>query len=88
MRAQGTAGGHNGLKSLISVFGTEFPRLRIGIGRDRETGEAIKHVLGRFNDEETAALPAIVDRCVIGIETWLRDGAVAAQNVVNSAVAP
>jgi PTH1 family peptidyl-tRNA hydrolase len=85
MRAQGSAGGHNGLKSLISVFGTEFPRLRVGIGRDRESGEAIRHVLGRFSDEETAALPPIVDRCITGIETWLRDGAVAAQNVVNAA---
>ncbi len=84
MRANGSAGGHNGLKSLIEVFGTEFPRLRVGIGRDREGGEAIRHVLGRFSDDETAALPAIVDRCIDGVETWLREGAAAAQNRVNA----
>jgi PTH1 family peptidyl-tRNA hydrolase len=85
MRVNGSSGGHNGLKSLIEVFGTEFPRLRVGIGRDRETGAAIRHVLGAFSPEETAALPAIVDRCIDGIETWLRDGPVAAQNRVNTA---
>ena len=84
LRVSGSSGGHNGLKSLIEVFGTEFPRLRVGIGRDRETGTAIDHVLGTFSNDETAALPSIVDRCVEGIETWLRDGAVAAQNRVNT----
>jgi PTH1 family peptidyl-tRNA hydrolase len=84
LRVNGSAGGHNGLKSLIGVFGTEFPRLRVGIGRDRESGEAIRHVLGTFAPDETAALPAIVDRCIDGIETWLREGAVAAQNRVNA----
>ncbi len=46
LRMEGSSGGHNGLKSLIEVFGTGFARLRIGIGRDRETGEALRHVLG------------------------------------------
>ncbi len=84
LRAQGSAGGHNGLKSLIAVFGDGFPRLRVGIGRDRESGEAIRHVLGRFSDEEMTALEPIVDRSIAGIETWLRDGPVAAQNIVNA----
>jgi PTH1 family peptidyl-tRNA hydrolase len=87
MRVNGSSGGHNGLKSLIAVFGTEFPRLRVGIGRDRESGEAIRHVLGAFSADETAALPAIVDRCIDGIETWVRDGPVVAQNRVNTASA-
>ena len=85
LRASGSSGGHNGLKSLIDVFGTDFARLRIGIGRDRERGEAIRHVLGAFSLEETAALPAIVGRCIDGIDAWLSDGAVAAQNIVNVA---
>ncbi len=84
MRADGSAGGHNGLKSLIEVFGMQFPRLRIGIGRDRETGEALRHVLGSFSDDERAALPAVVDRAIAGIETWLRDGPSAAMNLVNA----
>lgn len=84
MRVQGSSGGHNGLKSLIAVFGTEFPRLRIGIGRDRDVSEAIGHVLGAFNAEEQRALPDILDRSITGIELWLNDGPVAAMNVINS----
>jgi len=82
MRAEGSSGGHNGLKSLIEVFGTGFPRLRIGIGRAHE-GDAIERVLGEFTPQEAAELPALVDRCVTGAELWLREGVAAAMNVVN-----
>jgi PTH1 family peptidyl-tRNA hydrolase len=85
MRERGSSGGHNGLNSLIEVFGTDFPRLRIGIGRDREHPEAIKHVLGAFSAEEDAALPEIVDRAIAGIESWLDKGPVPAMNLVNTA---
>ncbi len=84
LRNEGSSGGHNGLKSLISVFGQGFPRLRAGIGRDRETGEAITHVLGRFSSDEEAALPALVDRCIAGIETWLTAGFEPAMVKINS----
>ncbi len=83
LRADGSSGGHNGLKSLIEVFGTGFPRLRVGIGRDRENAEAIRHVLGAFSPDETAVLPSVVDRCIAGIETWLDAGIEAAMNRVN-----
>jgi PTH1 family peptidyl-tRNA hydrolase len=88
MRESGTSGGHNGLKSLIEVFGTGFPRLRVGIGRDREHPEAIRHVLGAFGPDEQAALGAVVDRAIAGIETWLSSGAPAAMNLVNVTPAP
>ncbi|MBV8749764.1 MAG: aminoacyl-tRNA hydrolase [Candidatus Eremiobacteraeota bacterium] len=82
MRARGSSGGHNGLKSIIAAIGTDFPRLRIGIGRAHE-GDAIDRVLGPFDDEERRALPAIVERAVAGIETWLTRGVDAAMNFVN-----
>lgn len=82
MRAEGSSGGQNGLKSLIGVFGTGFPRLRVGIGRDHE-GDAIDRVLSEFDPDEAAALPAIVARAVEGIELWLSDGVAAAMNRVN-----
>ncbi len=82
MRADGSAGGHNGLKSLIEVFGTGFPRLRVGIGRGAE-GDAVDRVLGEFTPGELAALPAIVDRALAGIEAWLREGPGPAMNIVN-----
>jgi PTH1 family peptidyl-tRNA hydrolase len=84
LRAEGSSGGHNGLKSLIEVFGTGFARLRIGIGRDRESGEAIRHVLGAFSAEENEALPAVIDRCIEGIELWLRGDIQGALNRVNA----
>ena len=84
LRAEGSSGGHNGLKSLIEVFGQAFPRLRIGIGRDRENAEAIRHVLGAFSPEETEALPAVIDRCIDGIELWLRGDMQGALNRVNA----
>jgi PTH1 family peptidyl-tRNA hydrolase len=85
MRERGGSGGHNGLKSLIEVLGEDFPRLRIGIGRDRTDPEAIRHVLGAFSPEEVERLPALVDRAIAGVETWLRDGPLAAMNIVNAA---
>ena len=85
LRMEGSSGGHNGLKSLIEVFGTAFPRLRVGIGRDRESGEAIRRVLGAFSPEESAALPAVTERCIEGIELWLRGDVQGALNRVNAA---
>ncbi len=83
LRGDGSSGGHNGLKSLIEAFGPDFPRLRVGIGRDRENAAAIAHVLGAFSPEEHAALPGVVDRCIAGIEAWLEQGLTVAMNLVN-----
>jgi peptidyl-tRNA hydrolase, PTH1 family len=83
MRAEGSSGGQNGLKSLIGVLGTGFPRLRVGIGRDHQ-GDAIDRVLSEFTPEEAAALPALVARAVEGAELWLDQGVAAAMNRVNA----
>lgn len=88
LRFSGSSGGHNGLKSLIAVFGENFARLRVGIGRDREHGDAIGHVLGAFDEDEERALPGLVDRCVEGVELWLRGDRQAALNRVNAQNAP
>ncbi len=82
MRERGSSGGHNGLKSLIAHLGTDFARLRIGIGRDA-SGEAIERVLGTFSADEEARLPALVDACLVGIQLWL-SSPVTAINFVNS----
>jgi peptidyl-tRNA hydrolase, PTH1 family len=87
IRAGGSAGGHNGLKSLIEAFGPNFPRLRIGIGRDHE-GDAIDRVLSPFSDDEMRELPEIVDRSIEGIEAWLTGGVTAAMNRVNGKPPP
>ena len=49
IRKKGGAGGHNGLKSIITALGTnEFPRVRIGVGSPELSGEQVEHVLGKF----------------------------------------
>jgi PTH1 family peptidyl-tRNA hydrolase len=83
MRAEGSSGGHNGLESLIDVFGTGFARLRIGIGRGHSP-DAIDRVLSTFTEAERAQLDAIVDRAIAGIEIWLTQGVMQAMNVANA----
>jgi PTH1 family peptidyl-tRNA hydrolase len=85
MRAEGSSGGHNGLKSLIEVFGQGFPRLRIGIGRGHDP-DAIDRVLGDFSESERKELPAIVERAISGVVTWLTAGVTPAMNLVNAKV--
>lgn len=55
IRPKGSAGGHNGIKSIIAHLGTqEFPRIKIGVGAKPENGDLVKHVLGRFSKEDDA----------------------------------
>ena len=83
LRERGSAGGHNGLSSVIQQLGTtEFPRLRVGIGRGRS--QAIARVLSKFSEDEAHALPEIVDRASEAATIWVTEGAVAAMNRVNS----
>lgn len=82
LRGRGSAGGHRGLESIIEQLGTDaVPRLRIGIGRGH--GEAISHVLARFNEEEARHLPEVIDRAADAALLWAREGLTAAMNVVN-----
>jgi PTH1 family peptidyl-tRNA hydrolase len=53
LRAKGSAGGHNGIKSIISHLGTqEFPRIKVGVGDKPKGWDLADYVLSRFNDEE------------------------------------
>ena len=82
MRGRGSAGGHNGLASIIEQIGTnEIPRLKIGIGRGRSS--ASSHVLSRFSPDQERALPDLVARATDAVELWVRDGLVAAMNEAN-----
>ncbi|WP_067933497.1 aminoacyl-tRNA hydrolase [Alicyclobacillus kakegawensis] len=60
LRQKGSAGGHNGVKSIIAHVGTdEFPRIRVGIGRPAK-GDLISYVLGRFQPEDEAKVQEAV----------------------------
>ncbi len=83
LRPEGSAGGHNGLKSVIEHLGTNaVPRLRIGIG-EAQPGEAIEHVLGRFGLEEKPVLEQSLDRAEAAIACVLERGLPAAMNTFN-----
>ena len=83
LRPGGSAGGHNGLKSIIADLGTQdFPRLRIGIGRPAR-GETIDYVLAPFDESERAELPLIIVPAVDAALSALRAGVLAAMNEHN-----
>jgi PTH1 family peptidyl-tRNA hydrolase len=85
MRADGSAGGHNGMKSIIGELGTtEFARLRVGIGRGG--GSSTAHVLSRFRPEESATIEQTIDEAVRAIFHWSERGVIDARNVVNRPV--
>jgi PTH1 family peptidyl-tRNA hydrolase len=82
LRARGSAGGHNGLKSIIASLGTnEFMRLRIGIQPDHPVSEARKFVLDEFAPAERRALKEILDRSADAVRSVLRDGIVKAMSL-------
>jgi peptidyl-tRNA hydrolase, PTH1 family len=86
MRTGGSAGGHNGLKSIIQELGTiEFPRLRVGVGR--QAGELKNHVLGRFSEDEKGQIDAAVKRAADAAELFARENILAAMNRYNAAPA-
>lgn len=81
LRRSGSAGGHNGLRDLISTFGSnEFNRLRIGIGR---AGEAVDHVLATFKPAERDAADEMIATGADAAERWLSDGIDDAMNAFN-----
>ena len=88
MRLSGGAGGHNGMKSIISHLGTkEFPRLRVGIG-STEKGEArdsavVSHVLGRFSPEDRKIVDAVIPMAADAIDFSLRKGVERSMNLYN-----
>jgi PTH1 family peptidyl-tRNA hydrolase len=87
MRARGSAGGHNGLASIIEQLGTQdVPRLKIGIGRG--PGSASARVLSRFSPEEDKALSDVIDRAAAGVRLWAHEGVIAAMNEVNRRAEP
>jgi len=84
LRMEGSAGGHNGMRSIIEHLGTQaFPRLRLGIGRPPGRRKAAGYVLENFSRAEAAEMEDTYARAVDAIETWLRDGIAAAMNLFN-----
>ena len=84
LRARGSAGGHNGLKSIIATLGTnEFIRLRIGIQPEHPVSDAKKFVLDEFAAAERRALKEILERSAEAVRSVLRDGVAKAMSLYN-----
>lgn len=83
LRADGGAGGHNGVASLISVLGKGFPRLRIGIGRPPGGADPVGYVLEPFEPSERPIVQEAIERAADGAESWLAQGLEPTMNVLN-----
>jgi peptidyl-tRNA hydrolase, PTH1 family len=82
IREKGSAGGHNGIKSIIANIGGDvFPRIKIGVGQP--SGDLVSHVLGRFSKEESEVLIEVIEASLIGVEGIIKDGIKEAMNKLN-----
>lgn len=87
LRLAGSAGGHNGMKSLISSFSSDaFPRLKLGIASQngRPAGDRlVGHVLGKFTEDERPTLKIVIERAADAVMTSLQSSIGAAMNLFN-----
>jgi PTH1 family peptidyl-tRNA hydrolase len=83
-RARGSAGGHNGLKSIIERLGTtDFSRLRLGVGRGDGRRDLADHVLARFERSEQTELETLITRAADAAEMFAAEGISKVMNVYN-----
>jgi PTH1 family peptidyl-tRNA hydrolase len=84
IRGQGSAGGHNGMKSIINaVGGQDFARVRVGIGRPMGGLDPIEHVLARFRPDEKPIIDKAVGIAADAIEAWVELGTYETMNRFN-----
>jgi PTH1 family peptidyl-tRNA hydrolase len=85
LRLAGSAGGHNGLKSVIEHVGRDFPRLRIGVERGHPDWDLSDRVLSKFPPDERDAVDRAIMRAADAVEMFVSDGVHAAMNRFNAA---
>jgi PTH1 family peptidyl-tRNA hydrolase len=84
IRARGSAGGHNGLRSIIAAIGTnEFVRLRIGIQPDHPVADSKRFVLDSFSRAARTEVDEIMERSAAALRVILRDGVLKAMTEYN-----
>lgn len=84
IRKKGSAGSHNGMKSIIKCIGTqEFPRIRIGVSKPPEGWDLADFVLSRFPKEQQGDLEESFERAVLAVEEIIDSGIESAMNKYN-----
>ena len=85
MRKKGSDGGHNGLKNIQELLGTQdYARIRVGIGNDFLRGGQVDFVLGKLDEEELKAMPEICAQVIEGAKSFVFCGADRAMNSFNT----
>lgn len=88
MRTSGSPGGHNGLKNIEEMLGSNaYSRIRLGIGNEYARGTQIDFVLGRLSEDELKQMENISVKVIEGIKTFVNQGAGKAMTMLNSKVA-
>jgi len=83
VRADGGAGGHKGVASLIAVIGRGFPRVRVGVGRPPAGVDPVTYVLEPFASAERPVMATAIEHAVEAVECLLREGVERAMNTFN-----
>lgn len=82
IREKGSAGGHNGIKSIIAHLGTDiFPRIKVGVGQPNV--DLVNYVLGKFSKEEMEVLNESIDASTKAVKDIINDNVKTAMNVYN-----
>ena len=85
MRMNGSDGGHNGLKNIAEMIGTEnYCRIRMGVGHDFHEGEQVDYVLGDLSDQERELMPELCKKVTQGVLDWIFVGPDRAMTGVNT----
>ena len=85
LRASGSAGGHNGLKDIQAILGTDvYPKLRFGIGNHFPKGMQADYVLGKWQPEEIPVVKAKISACIEVIENFAAIGLERTMNNINT----
>jgi len=84
IRTKGSAGGHNGIKSIIShVGGNEFIRIKVGVGGKPEGRDLADHVLSGFDRDTEPLIRKVIEKAGEAVLTIMKEGAEAAMNKYN-----
>lgn len=85
LRPKGSAGGHNGLKNIQELLGTDvYARLKVGVGAEFSRGKQADYVLGDFSEDENIDLPSILDKISDFVDSFCTVGVDKAMNFHNN----